>query len=105
MIRHVDGHDFMWAVSEMLDGAKEAIFILVSAHLYFTPRCRALIDLQDWWLSPELYLRRPPAYFPEWRLDRVLLRKAEQGVKVHIIVYKEVRCFSSLLTFFIVNPS
>ncbi|TFK72278.1 phospholipase D [Pluteus cervinus] len=69
---HIDGHDYMWALSEMLDEAKEAIFIL------------------DWWLSPELYLRRPPAKFPEWRLDRVLQRKAEQGVKVHVIVYKEV---------------
>ena len=36
-------------------------------------------------------MRRPPAYYPEWRLDRVLKRKAEQGVKVYVIVYKEVR--------------
>ncbi|KAL5513890.1 hypothetical protein ACEPAG_2651 [Sanghuangporus baumii] len=69
---HVDGHDYMYAVSEMIDRAKECIFIL------------------DWWLTPELYLRRPPAYFPEWRLDRLLQRKAEQGVKVYVIVYKEV---------------
>ncbi|KAJ7482689.1 hypothetical protein FB451DRAFT_1235871 [Mycena latifolia] len=69
---HIDGHDYMWALSEMLDNAKEVIFI------------------QDWWLTPELYLRRPPAYHPEWRLDRLLQRKAEQGVKIHIIVYKEV---------------
>jgi hypothetical protein len=27
--RHVDGHDYMWAVSEMIDRAKEFIFILV----------------------------------------------------------------------------
>ena len=27
---------------------------------------------------------------PEWRLDRLLKRKAEQGVKVYVIVYKEV---------------
>ena len=47
--------------------------------------------VKDWWLTPELYLRRPPAYYPEWRLDRVLKRKAEQGVKVYVIVYKEVR--------------
>jgi phospholipase D1/2 len=50
----------------------------------------SLTPSQDWWLTPELYLRRPPAYHPEWRLDRLLKRKAEQGVKVHIIVYKEV---------------
>lgn len=79
----------MYAVSEMIDSAKEAIFILVRYPLcVFGP---TLITLeQDWWLSPELYLRRPPAYHPEWRLDRLLKRKAEQGVKIYVIVYKEV---------------
>ena len=38
-------------------------------------------------------LRRPPAFFPEWRLHHFLKRKAEQGVNIHVIVYKEVRCF------------
>ena len=47
--------------------------------------------MKDWWLSPELYLRRPPAYNSEWRLDRILKRKAEQGVKIYVVVYKEVR--------------
>ena len=28
--RHVDGHDYMYALSEILDSAREAIFILVS---------------------------------------------------------------------------
>ncbi|KZT40944.1 phospholipase D/nuclease [Sistotremastrum suecicum HHB10207 ss-3] len=69
---HIDGHDYMYAVSEILDSAQQCIFIL------------------DWWLTPELYLRRPPAHHPEWRLDRLLLRKAQAGVKVYIIVYKEV---------------
>jgi hypothetical protein len=27
--RHIDGHDYMWAVSELIDRAKEVIFILV----------------------------------------------------------------------------
>lgn len=49
-----------------------------------------VIMIQDWWLTPELYLRRPPAHHPEWRLDRLLKRKAEEGVKVYVIVYKEV---------------
>jgi phospholipase D1/2 len=35
-------------------------------------------------------MRRPPAEYPEWRLDRLLKRKAEEGVKIFIIVYKEV---------------
>ncbi|KAK7030848.1 hypothetical protein VNI00_013956 [Paramarasmius palmivorus] len=69
---HIDGHDYMWAVSEMLENAKECIFIL------------------DWWLTPQLYLRRPPAKHPEWRIDKILKRKADQGVKVYVIVYKEV---------------
>lgn len=32
--RHVDGHDYMWAVSEMIDSAKEFIFILVTYMLF-----------------------------------------------------------------------
>lgn len=62
----------MWAVSLALEQAKESIWIL------------------DWWLSPELYLRRPPAENEDYRLDRMLLKAAERGVKVKIIVYKEV---------------
>lgn len=69
---HIDGHDYMYALSEILDSAKECIFIL------------------DWWLTPELYLRRPPADHPEWRLDRLLQRKARQGVRIYVVVYKEV---------------
>ncbi|KAH9971878.1 hypothetical protein BGW80DRAFT_1318971 [Lactifluus volemus] len=68
---HIDGHDYFYALSEMLEGARECIFIL------------------DWWLTPELYLRRPPAYHQEWRLDRILKRKADQGVKIYVVVYKE----------------
>jgi phospholipase D1/2 len=49
--------------------------------------------IKDWWLTPELYLRRPPADHPEWRLDRVLKRKAQQGVKIYVAVYKEVRIY------------
>lgn len=42
------------------------------------------------WLSPELYLRRPPSKNEQYRLDRMLLAAAQRGVKVNIIVYKEV---------------
>ncbi|KAG8751462.1 hypothetical protein FRC14_007904, partial [Serendipita sp. 396] len=68
----VDGHDYLWAISEAIESAKSEIYIL------------------DWWLSPELYLRRPPELFPEWRLDALLKRKADQGVKIYVIVYNEV---------------
>jgi len=69
---YVDGCSYMWAVSVALERARESIWIL------------------DWWLSPELYLRRPPAKNQQYRLDRMLLAAAERGVKVNIIVYKEV---------------
>lgn len=70
--RHIAGHDYFYALSELLDSATECIFIL------------------DWWLSPEIYLRRPPALHEEWRLDRLLQKKAQQGVKIFVVVYSEV---------------
>lgn len=73
---YVDALDYMWAVSIALEEAKEVIYI------------------EDWWLSPELFLRRPPYQAQEWRLDQVLKRRAEAGVKIYVIVYKEV-CYSS----------
>ena len=42
------------------------------------------------WLSPELYLRRPPSRNEQYRLDRMLQAAAQRGVKVNVIVYKEV---------------
>ncbi|KAH8696724.1 hypothetical protein BGW36DRAFT_428716 [Talaromyces proteolyticus] len=69
---HVDGFTYFWAVSQALESAKESIWIL------------------DWWLSPELYLRRPPAKNERYRLDRMLQAAAQRGVRVNIIVYKEV---------------
>lgn len=69
---YVDGRDYFWAVSEALEKAKEIIYI------------------EDWWLSPELFLRRPAYYNQEWRLDQVLKRRAEAGVKIYVIVYREV---------------
>ncbi|KAF3483297.1 phospholipase D Active site domain-containing protein [Arthroderma uncinatum] len=69
---YVDGCSYMWAVSRALETAKESIWIL------------------DWWLSPELYLRRPPAQNEQYRIDRMLQAAAQRGVRVNIIVYKEV---------------
>ncbi len=42
------------------------------------------------WLSPELYLRRPPAKNEQYRIDRMLFAAAKRGVQVKIIIYKEV---------------
>ncbi|EXJ59862.1 hypothetical protein A1O7_04009 [Cladophialophora yegresii CBS 114405] len=68
----VDGRDHMWVVSRALNQAKDVIYI------------------HDWWLSPELYMRRPPAISQKWRLDRLLKRKAEEGVKIFVIVYRNI---------------
>jgi phospholipase D1/2 len=70
---YVDGRDYFWAVAEALERAKETIYIA------------------DWWLSPELFLKRPPFYNQKHRLDQVLKRRAQAGVKIYVSVYKEVR--------------
>ncbi|KAL9100673.1 MAG: hypothetical protein Q9163_003980 [Psora crenata] len=69
---YVDGCSYMWAVSRALEQATETIWIL------------------GWWISPELYLRRPPSKNEQYRLDRLLQAAAQRGVKVNIVVYKEV---------------
>lgn len=51
---------------------------------------RESVYILDWWLSPELYLRRPPAKNARYRLDNMLKAAAERGVMVYVIVYKEV---------------
>ncbi|KAI8332617.1 hypothetical protein BC941DRAFT_455475 [Chlamydoabsidia padenii] len=51
---------------------------------------RTEIYICDWWLSPELYLRRPPAKNQEFRIDRLLQRKAREGVMIYIVIYKEM---------------
>ncbi|KAI9244178.1 hypothetical protein BDA99DRAFT_529337 [Phascolomyces articulosus] len=68
----VDGENHMNAVAEAILSAKSEIYIA------------------DWWLTPELYLRRPPEKNQEFRLDRLLERKAKEGVMVYIVVYKEM---------------
>lgn len=68
----VDGRDYMWNVSRAINQAKDVIYI------------------HDWWLSPQLYMRRPAAISQKWRLDRLLQRKAREGVKVFIIIYRNV---------------
>ncbi|KAF9921945.1 hypothetical protein FBU30_007990 [Linnemannia zychae] len=69
---YVDGKDYFHAVSDAILAAKNEIYIA------------------DWWLSPELYLRRPPEKNEEFRLDRLLKKKAEDGVKIYVVIYKEI---------------
>lgn len=62
----------MSAVADALENAKEEIFIA------------------DWWLSPEIYMKRPATCDDYWRLDKILQRKAFEGVKIFVMIYKEV---------------
>ena len=68
----VDGRDYMWNVSRAISMAKDVIYI------------------HGWWISPELYLRRPAAISQKWRLDRLLQRKAQEGVKIFVIMYRNI---------------
>ncbi|KAM4544917.1 phospholipase D2 isoform 1-T2 [Odontesthes bonariensis] len=68
---YVNGRGYFEDLADALEQAKEEIFIT------------------DWWLSPEVFLKRP-AKDNHWRLDEILKRKAEQGVKVCVLLYKEV---------------
>lgn len=74
----VDGCDYFEAVADGLEAAKEQIFIA------------------DWMLSPQLYLKRPVAENTYWRLDHILKRKADEGVKIYILVFNEVELVMGL---------
>uniref|UniRef100_A0A3B3QA57 Phospholipase n=1 Tax=Paramormyrops kingsleyae TaxID=1676925 RepID=A0A3B3QA57_9TELE len=69
---YVNGKTFMEDVAEALEAAKEEIFIT------------------DWWLSPEIFLKRPVVEGNQWRLDCMLKRKAQEGVRIFVMLYKEV---------------
>ncbi|KDR82694.1 hypothetical protein GALMADRAFT_238185 [Galerina marginata CBS 339.88] len=66
----VDGRDYFWNLSRALLLARDSIYI------------------HDWWLSPELQMRRPNK--DKYRLDSLLERKAKEGVKIYVILYQEV---------------
>ncbi|KAF9100005.1 Phospholipase D1 [Mortierella sp. AD031] len=68
----VDGRDYFWNVSKALEMAKETIYIL------------------DWMLSPEILLRRHQRDGVDWSLKDILGRKANEGVKIYIVLYSEV---------------
>ncbi|XP_041514865.1 phospholipase D1 isoform X3 [Microtus oregoni] len=68
----------------------------VNAKGYFEDIANAMeeateeIFITDWWLSPEIFLKRPVVEGNRWRLDCILRRKAQQGVRIFIMLYKEV---------------
>jgi len=52
----------MAAVAEAIEAAREEVYIA------------------DWWLSPEIYMKRPPLEGDHWRLDKLLARKAVSNI-------------------------
>ncbi|XP_030311958.1 phospholipase D1 isoform X1 [Calypte anna] len=68
----------------------------VNAKCYFEDVANAMeaakeeIFITDWWLSPEIFMKRPVVEGNHWRLDYILKRKAQQGVRIFVMLYKEV---------------
>jgi phospholipase D1/2 len=75
----VNAEAYMENVMNGLNNAKEEIFIT------------------DWWMCPELFLKRPTDDL-QYRLDKILLKKAKEGVKVYVLLFKEVEFAISLLS-------
>ena len=71
---YIDGENYFEDIEKELNSAKEEIFIT------------------DWWLSPELKLKRTEDKLEceNHRLDFCLLNAAKRNVKIYIIIYKEV---------------
>uniref|UniRef100_K3WG80 phospholipase D n=1 Tax=Globisporangium ultimum (strain ATCC 200006 / CBS 805.95 / DAOM BR144) TaxID=431595 RepID=K3WG80_GLOUD len=81
---HVDGEDTYEAMYKAISNAKYEILIA------------------GWWVCPDLFLLRPgrklPAHDPsdekktnETQLRNLLLLKAQAGVKIHVLIYREVK--------------
>ncbi|KAI8327820.1 hypothetical protein BC941DRAFT_364317, partial [Chlamydoabsidia padenii] len=69
---HVDGHDYFEASIEAILSAKSYMY------------------LSAWWISPEVYLRRPvhEGDNENYRFDKLLKKKAEEGVDIYVVLYK-----------------
>ena len=68
----VDGCDYMDSIADSIEAAREEIFIT------------------GFFLSPEIHLKRPMVCGDKWRLDKLLKRKAEAGVRIYVLIYKEI---------------
>jgi phospholipase D1/2 len=76
---YVNASVYMEHVMLALNNAREEIFIT------------------DWWLSPELFLKRPTIDL-QYRLDKILVKKASEGVKIYILLFKELTLAVNLLS-------
>ena len=61
----VDGSDYMESVANSIETAKQEIFIT------------------GFFLSPEIYMKRPVVVGDKWRLDKLLQRKAVSFIKLN----------------------
>ena len=72
----VDGKNYFEDLYNKICSSKEQIFIA------------------GWWVYPKLYLKREfqnGKLNKKFRIDRILERKAKEGVKIYVLVYKENR--------------
>lgn len=56
------------------------------------------IFITDWWLCPEIDLKRPAPNDNSYRLDQILFKKSNEGVKIYILLFKEVEFALGLLS-------
>ncbi|CAF1456818.1 unnamed protein product, partial [Didymodactylos carnosus] len=68
----LNGKGYMESVAKAMLAAKEEIFIA------------------SWWLSPELNLIRSTNDDQSFRIDNILEKKANEGVRIYILVFKEL---------------
>ena len=69
----VQGRDYYWYLAEMIQKATKEIYIT------------------DWWMSPEVELKRPKEKYDEgWRLEELIMRKAEEGVMIYIQLFSSL---------------
>ncbi|XP_076958230.1 phospholipase D zeta 1-like isoform X1 [Bidens hawaiensis] len=76
-----DGSQAQWFVDGQV--AFEAIALSIE-------NAKSEIYVTGWWLCPELYLKRPFHSNAASRLDALFEAKAKEGVKIYILIYKEV---------------
>ncbi|KAL3673249.1 hypothetical protein V7S43_000970 [Phytophthora oleae] len=74
-------------------GAYEAIYHAIQS-------ARKEIFIAGWWVCPTIHLLRPAEHHPESRLDLALQKKAEEGVQVYVLMYKEVSMALTLNSMF-----
>ena len=71
----IDGKDYMSAVADAIESARHEIFIT------------------DWQIHPYVHLKRPDTGVTslDWRLDKLLIRKADENVRIYILLYWETK--------------